>query len=140
MSLDVYLVRKRHISYDDCKTFEVDYDVLCRFNITHNLGAMADKAGIYEALWRPYKLQPEYNINENDHTAEYDYEYSHTVYAKDIIHVIKKGLKKLTNNPAYFRKFDSPNGWGIYDNFVPFVRRYLEALIEHPDSIVKVSR
>jgi hypothetical protein len=26
-------------------------------NITHNLGKMAEKAGLYETLWRPYRLK-----------------------------------------------------------------------------------
>ncbi len=32
-------------------------DVVFEYNITHNLGVMADAAGIYEALWRPEEIK-----------------------------------------------------------------------------------
>ena len=33
-----------------------------------------------------------------------------------------------------------PNGWGLYEHFVPWIERYLAACIANPDSIVTVSR
>jgi hypothetical protein len=89
-------------------------------NITHNLNEMADKAGIYEALWRPeekgWKL------------------------ASDIIPVLEKGLKKLKAKPDYYKKFDAKNGWGTYEHFVPFVEEVLKACKEFPDGTIAVSR
>lgn len=35
---------------------------------------MANKAGIYEALWRPHRLKKEYNIAAGDHLQEWDFE------------------------------------------------------------------
>ena len=58
MSLDVYLKR------------EGVETVYCA-NITHNLNVMAGKAGIYEALWRPYKLIEGYCIPETNKLAEW---------------------------------------------------------------------
>jgi hypothetical protein len=89
-------------------------------NITHNLIKMADEAGIYEYLWRP----EEKNIT----TAE------------QLIKPLEEGLKKLKADPEYFRKFDSPNGWGLYVHFVPFVEKYLEACKKYPKAIVRISR
>ena len=89
-------------------------------NITHNLPEMAREAGIYEALWHP---------NENKYYK-----------AKDIIPVLKDGLYALKRNPVYFKKFDSPNGWGMYIHFVPFVKAVLEACEEYPDADIEVSR
>ena len=40
-------------------------EIMYNANITHNLGKMAEEAGIYEALWRPYQLKEGYNIPEN---------------------------------------------------------------------------
>lgn len=109
-------------------------------NITHNLNEMADEAGIYDALWRPHRLVDGYNIPEGEHDAEYEFEKSVTIQAKDIIDIVEKGLVDLKNRPEHFKQFNSPNGWGLYKNFVPFVEKYLEALKEHPEAIIKISR
>jgi hypothetical protein len=74
MSLDVTLYRNYHVSYDDGKTLEPKKEEMYSANITHNLGDMASEAGIYEALWRPYRLKEGYNIPEDDHNAEYKFE------------------------------------------------------------------
>lgn len=89
-------------------------------NITHNLGQMADKAGIYKALWRP---------DENGFKK-----------AKDVIEILKKGLKKLEDNPEKFRKYNSENGWGMYKHFVPFVKAILNSCENYPNAIILVSR
>ena len=71
MSLDVILKRTFQISYDNGKTIEEKEEYVYGANITHNLGQMADKAGIYEALWRPYRLKQGYDIPENNYELEY---------------------------------------------------------------------
>ncbi|MBD3261037.1 MAG: hypothetical protein GF334_05045 [Candidatus Altiarchaeales archaeon] len=88
-------------------------------NITHNLGKMADEAGIYKALWRP---------NENGY-----------VYANDIIDILEKGLEDLKKRPKHFEKFNSPNGWGLYEHFVPFVQECYDACVKHPKAKIYVS-
>lgn len=127
MSLDITLHDKEDNTFYDA-------------NITHNLNVMADKAGIYEALWRPHRLKDGYNISEDDHVAEYEFERNSTTYAKEIIPIIEKGLMDLVSRPSYFKEFNSSNGWGTYKNFVPFVSEYLEALKANPESIVKTDR
>lgn len=89
-------------------------------NITHNLGRMADKAGIYYALWRPDEKG--------------------WAFAKEIIPTLEKGLKKLKDKPEYFKKFDAKNGWGTYEHFVPFVEEILEACKKYPDATISISR
>ena len=89
-------------------------------NITHNLNTMAQEAGIYEALWRP---------DEHGYTK-----------AEQIIPILKEGLEQLEREPEHFKKFDSPNGWGMYIHFVPFVKAVLEACEEYPDADIEVSR
>jgi hypothetical protein len=49
-------------------------------------------------------------------------------------------LRLLKSDPARFRAYNAPNGWGLYEHFVPFVEQYLEACREHPDATVKASR
>lgn len=89
-------------------------------NITHNLTKMAQEAGIYQALWRPEE--------EGYYRAE------------DLIAPLTKGLALLTADPEKFKAFDSPNGWGLYEHFVPFVAKYLQACVEHPYAIINVNR
>lgn len=89
-------------------------------NITHNLGKMASEAGIYEACWRPEEIGAK--------------------YAKDIAPLLEKGLADMKARPSHFEQFNSPNGWGMYEHFVPWVERYLEACRAYPDAEVSVSR
>lgn len=35
---------------------------------------------------------------------------------------------------------NSPNGWGTYKYFVPWLEKYLAACKEYPDAVVEVSR
>lgn len=132
MSLDVGLK-------DPTATYNVDY--LYDANITHNLTDMAEKANIYKALWRPYQLKKEFKkLSKGDYDEEYLFEKTNIIYAKDIISLLKKGLKDLKNKPEYFKNFNSPNGWGTYEHFVPFVEKYLEACKKYPEAIIEVSR
>jgi hypothetical protein len=120
MSLDVYLNRKRYLSYDEGKTYTEDYEEVYWANITHNLGKMAGEAGIYEALWRPEEIGK--------------------TKANEIIELLQKGLADLKARPEHFETFNSPNRWGMYEHLVPFVEKYLEACKEYPDAIIEVSR
>ena len=129
MSLDVRL-KDPGAKYDDLTLYDA--------NITHNLSIMADRAGLYDALWRPYRLLPEYV--EGDVKAERKFEDSAKVLSSDIIPAIEKGLEDLRSRPEYFQQYDSPNGWGKYENLVSFTEAYLDALRSYPDAIVDVSR
>ncbi len=89
-------------------------------NITHNLGTMAEEAGIYYPLWRPDEI----GITK----------------AWQLIEPLTIGLGLLKSDPPRFEKHNAPNGWGLYQNFVPFVEKYLLACIANPDAEVRVSR
>lgn len=99
---------------------EPEDPVLYRDNITHNLNTMAEKAGIYCALWRP---------DENGLT-----------HARQLIPILEEGLKKLTEDEAAYLPLNPPNGWGDYDGLVSFVRHYLAACRQWPEAMVEVSR
>tara|TARA_R110000796_G_scaffold4805_1_gene18245 strand:+ start:5006 stop:5368 length:363 start_codon:yes stop_codon:yes gene_type:complete len=120
MSLDVMLVREKWVSYDEGKTHTKEEECIYDANITHNLGEMAKKAGIYKALWRPEEIDCK--------------------YAKDIIGRLEVGLKNLKENPHYFKRFNSPNGWGMYEHFVPFVEEYLKACKIYSYAEINISR
>ena len=112
MSLDIDLMEPSETTY----AINSIYDA----NITHNLGKMAQEAGIYMVLWRPDEI--------------------HKTIAGDIIEILEKGLKDLKARPTYFKQFDDPNGWGTYKHFIPFVEKYLEACKKYPKAIIEVDK
>ncbi len=167
MSLDVYLIAKNEIPkkgtgifirenggtkeltsaeakkrFPDTEIVEIDYedDYVFDQNITHNLGKMASEAGLYEALWRPHRLKKGYDIPEDDHNAEWEFEDANHSQAFEIIPILKKGIKKMKSNPEYFKKFNPENGWGTYEGLLSFAEKYLEACKEYPNSFISVSR
>lgn len=107
MSLDVYLESLEPVTVFDS-------------NITHNLTEMADKVGLYYALWYPEEIGFE--------------------KAGDLIWVLKTGLHNLRKNPEQMKKLNPKNGWGNYDSFVCFVDDYLRACQKHPNAKIGISR
>jgi hypothetical protein len=81
---------------------------------------MATQAGIYECLWRPEEI----GITK----------------ASQMIAPLETGLQKLKSDPAYYQQWNAPNGWGMYEHFVPFVEKYLNACRENPLANVYASR
>jgi len=90
------------------------------YNITHNLGDMADKAGVYFALWRPEEL----GLKK----------------AFELVPYLKVGLERLKAQPEVFRKMDPSNLWGNYDDLVEFIEKYIKACLDSPDADIWVSR
>jgi hypothetical protein len=114
MSLDVYL------NGAPCEHCGRGGEGIFEANITHNLGAMADAAGIYKALWRPDEIG--------------------ITTAAQLVAPLTVGATWLKANETEARKHDAPNGWGMYEHFVPFVEKYLAACVENPTALVSVSR
>jgi hypothetical protein len=89
-------------------------------NITHNLGGMAEAAGIYKHLWRPEEI----GITK----------------AEQLIEPLKDGIALMESDPERFKKFNAPNGWGMYEHFMPWLREYLAACKKYPNATIEVSR
>lgn len=89
-------------------------------NITHNLVEMTQAAGIYEHIWRPEEL----GITK----------------AGELITPLKEGYSKLKANPKKFKKYDASNEWGTYNDFLPWVEKYLAACINNPEARIKSYR
>jgi hypothetical protein len=81
---------------------------------------MAIEAGIYMYLWHPN----EYGITK----------------AAQLIEPLRKGLDLMKADRKRFEAFDSPNGWGLYRHFVPWVEEYLRACETYPEGDIQVSR
>ena len=101
--------------YDDPEKGTV-YDA----NITHNLGKMAHAVGLYEAVWRPEEHQ--------------------LTHAAQLVPILERGIAELALWPRKYTAFDSPNGWGKYRDFLPWLQAYLEACREHPTARIYADR
>lgn len=89
-------------------------------NVTHNLTAMADEAGIYRHLWRPDEL----GITK----------------ARELIEPLCAGVALMKSDPPRFLKHNPSNGWGSYERFVPWIEEYLQACEDYPNAEIHVSR
>ena len=107
MSLDVYLTATR-----PTQVFSA--------NITHNLNAMTEAAGIYHHVWRPEELG--------------------ITAAGELIEPLRKGIARLEEAPQMFERYNPANGWGDYDGLVAWLKKYLAACEENPDATIYVSR
>lgn len=106
----------------------LDYSISCPhcgqgedFNITHNLAAMARDAGIYEILWHPEKMNPQPT-------------------AFSVAMTLESAIALMWADPARFKLHDAPNGWGIYDHFMPWLEKVARYCRDHPDFRVSASR
>lgn len=108
MSLDIWLTDE-----NGREVFEA--------NITHNLTTMADKAGVYTALWRPEDLKD-------------------VRVAKDLIPYLVKGLQELADNYDTYQQYNPVNGWGNYANLISLIARYHIACIRFPDATIHICK
>lgn len=116
MSLDVYL------------QFEIDTggrekEIWSAYeaNYTHNCNVMAEEAGIYNHVWRPEECED-------------------VKTAGDLIEPLRQGIKLMEDDPQRFIALNPSNGWGSYDTFLPWLRRYLQACIKYPKATIYASR
>ena len=126
MSLDVYLNSPIEIEQKcicqccDNEYIKKEFTTYYHANITHNLGNMAEAAGIYKALWRPEEIG--------------------IMKASELIDILEKGYAELKQRPEEFMKRNAPNGYGTYEGLCSFVANYLAACKEFPDARIEVSR
>lgn len=111
MSLDLYLYADIDLGGPEPKRIE-----LWSGNVTHNLGAMADAAGIYDAMWRP----KEHGITT----------------AGQMIDPLGRGLASMKAEPEKDTILNPKNGWGTYDGLVEFVARLIDECKKAPKAKV----
>lgn len=103
------------VSENDTGPFEI-----FERNITHNLGRMADAAGIYRVLWRPEEIGIE--------------------RAWQAVEPLKAGIAELRSNPRRFKALNPENGWGNYEGLLAFADDCLAACEQYPDALVRTCR
>lgn len=97
-------------------------------NITHNLNTMAEKADFYDALWHLEKTPVGFWIKKEPITL-----------AKELLPYLEHGLNQLKTFPEFFKQFSASNGWGTYEQFIPWIEKLIEACKQYPDALVRVS-
>lgn len=112
--------KERYPDAYDGYLYEEEDNELYHRNITHNLNTMAEKAGIYNELWRPDEIG--------------------ITRAEDLIEPLREGLHRLKSDPEYYQQFNPENGWGSYETLIRFVSGYLDACYMYKDAKVEVSR
>ena len=88
-------------------------------NMTHNVKSMAEEAGI-EWLW----------------VLSY---YPEAVKASSLVPALTHAVELMTRDPDRFRRLDSPNGWGTYANFLPWLQDLLRICTESPGLNVRAT-
>lgn len=106
MSLDIYF--KKNISCPHCGNVIHTEEESFWKNITHNLGQMAEEAGIYGILWHP----EENNVNR----------------VGDMIAPLENGIHQMKADPSRFKAFDASNGWGNIRSVLTLVGRAFDSL------------
>jgi hypothetical protein len=89
-------------------------------NITHNLSGMAHELNIYELLWHPEK--------------------NRIKTARQLINPLRVAIAEMEEDPARFKAYSSPNGWGTYEDFLPWLKEVLKSCEEHPKAGVRADR
>lgn len=90
---------------------------LINMNITHNLTPMWRKAGIYDALYNSEGME-----------------------ANEVLSTLIDGLNDMIANPKEYEKLNSPNGWGLYENAVPWLSELIKGFKDNPKAIIEVSK
>ena len=93
-------------------SFKEESDTLFDLNITHNLATMAKEAGFYEELWHLYGIN----------------------CCKELAPIIRNGIEELKTNPEKYKRFSAENGWGTYEQFLPWLEELLQNLEKFPNA------
>ncbi|MDR2918804.1 MAG: hypothetical protein LBV72_05515 [Tannerella sp.] len=119
--IDILYEKRRNIQ-DELEQLEDEYSdaELSAFNITHNLGKMAQEVGLYDVLWNSEEIG--------------------ITIASQMILPLEEGINELEKNPNKYKAFDAPNGWGRYEDFLEFCKSILQKCREYPEAIIEVSK
>ena len=99
------------------ETITIEDATVVSKNITHNLNEMWQQLGIYDALYN-----------------------SEGKKAKDVLPVMREGLRLMIENPVHFKRFSAPNGWGTYEQALPWLVELVAEFEEHPNGVIGISK
>jgi hypothetical protein len=116
MSLDLYLQVTA-----DVGGAEPHVVTLWSANYTHNCNTMAEAAGIQKHVWRPEELLE-------------------IKTAGDLVEPLRAGIRRMEEEPQKFIALNPANGFGSYETFLPWLKKYLAACMEYPKATIYASR
>lgn len=122
MSLDITLYNAKKITCDCGRVHELETEIVYDSNITHNLCEMAEEAGIYDPIW-------------NGHLSGIGIE-----SAGELGNILNIAVRHMDLNPEYYKKFNASNGWGTYEQFVPWLEELRDKCLEYPNAKIEVSK
>ena len=86
-------------------------------NITHNLWSMWLKAGVYDALYM-----------------------SEGMKASEVLPVLQAGYDRMLADPPTYEALNAPNGWGTYEQAMPWLKRLIDGFSQHPKGKVWICK
>jgi hypothetical protein len=115
MSLNIYLIDPKCCPHCGGIIPGEAMELFAR-NYTHNVVPMWKKAGVYEALYK----------SEGHRAGEY-------------IEAMERGVADMKANFSEYEKLDSPNGWGLAKNAMPWLEDVTEQFKKYPHAVIHVS-
>tara|TARA_R100000306_G_C4284714_1_gene96953 strand:+ start:113 stop:478 length:366 start_codon:yes stop_codon:yes gene_type:complete len=116
MSTTFNLFRTKHTSYDNCKTFEEESELVFDEQFTANYGSMAEECGLADVIWKPYEISP-------------------LPCAFHVVPLLKDGIELLKLKPQHFKDLEPSNyGGGTYTQFLESCEKVLEACEKFPQA------
>jgi hypothetical protein len=91
--------------------------VVGEFNITHNLTTMAEKLGVYQALWRPEELE--------------------ITHAWELVPYLEYAIFELEVHPEYYAQWNASNGWGKVEDLLRLMKEVLKCCSNNMDAEIK---
>jgi hypothetical protein len=105
------------MSYDitlNINTGIEDYPVADCGNYTYNISGMHEKA-------MGYRLS---QLNGKS--------------VKDIIPILREGIKQMQDNPEVYKAMNPENGWGNYEGALAYLQTILDNAVKHPATFLDV--
>lgn len=108
----------KKLEYDNRSLVE-GYETITLYscNITHNISKMWRESGCYNVIYSDNQIPSE-----------------------EAIPVLKNALEYFNKNKKTLEKFNSPNGWGNYDNAHNFLSNLLNECIKRPKTILFIDK
>lgn len=91
--------------------------------MTYNCSPMFRQAGFYDAIKAPLDARMEDKVVP-------------ATMVKDVVDLVRAGLKDMIDNADDYRKLNPSNGWGDYEGALKFTKELLDACERFPDGIV----
>ena len=113
VSLDIWLTQEIDVGSPDGPEKQTFLDK----NITHNLTGLWSFVGVYDALY----------MSDGQLAGEH-------------AATLAVGVDFLLENEAACRTHDAPNGWGKYDDALPWLREVAEAFRKYPKATIRISK